>query len=135
MTFDEARAKLAHDIFADDGTFVQLRLGNDPGKEAISRLRLALRILWRELSAVGTIPRDVAFACGSIIHFADEAIQNTERSIIGRTEKCSASEMAILDLAQGAFDVLAGAAAQTVPRVDLGESGSERQKEEQKEER
>jgi hypothetical protein len=118
MTFDGAKKIILFDVFDEGGTFVRLRLGENPADESIKRLRLALRTVWRELSPVANVPRDIAFACGCILHFTQECFSNRKKAV---TDSERAFEIEILDIAQGAFDVLAGVNAETVPRPDLDE--------------
>ena len=127
MTIEEARQILVRDTSSEDGTYVRLRLGEDPGDQRVLALRRALRVLWRELSPSENLPRDIAFACGSILNFADECLHNRREQGSGGTGTYSPIEMKIFDIVQGAFDVLAGTQANTwiVPRPDLDEVGAE----------
>jgi hypothetical protein len=121
MTVDEAQRQLQFDIEDDHGTFLQLRLGQDPGPESILRLRLALRVLWKHWSSQPSLPYDVAYGAGVILHFQSEAIRNLRASGTAVRERLLTFE--IPDLVQGAFDLLAGSIAELwdVRRKDLGE--------------
>jgi len=121
VTADEAHRLLVFDTCEEEGTFFQLRLGNDPGNKRTAQLRLALRVLWRHWRAQDALPYDIAKAAGVILHFRDEACRNLRESNRGTREDLLSIELS--DLVQGAFDLLAGSVAETwtVRRKDLGE--------------
>lgn len=123
MTISEARQILLTDTLDPDGIFTQLRLGEVPSEEGINRLRIALRILWRELAAMDSVPRDIAFTCGLILHFKEECINNLRSSGNASGASLNSVERAVNELTQGAFDVLAGKDAEVVVRLDLGDAG------------
>jgi hypothetical protein len=125
MDFSEAKQILLHDVFDDDGTLTHLRLGADPGTDRIMRLRIALRGLWRELAPAEAVPRDIAYACGFVIAVEEQCLEAVRQSPHVPPSSKEEIELRIRDLAQGAFEVLAGAHADVwvVARPDLGESG------------
>ncbi|MEQ9586517.1 MAG: hypothetical protein RJS97_00855 [Parvibaculaceae bacterium] len=118
MTTDSAETMLVHDTQTEEGTYFLLRLGKDPGDGACMRLRNALRTIQARYSASSSVPRDVAFSCGVILHFAQECRRNLEDSgltnLVGNVD----------DIQQGAFDVLAGTVADewAVPRTGLDDA-------------
>lgn len=121
MNPDDAKAQLVFDTCQDKGTFTQLRLGNDPGPDSIKRLRIALRVLWRHWKSRHALPYEIAHSASIILHFRREATENLR---IARPQIWqSRIRFELDDLAQGAFDLLAGSAAEswTIGRTDLGE--------------
>ena len=121
MTADEARQVLRTATLENNGTFTQLRIGNSPGRARVSELRLALRILWRHLKAAEALPYELASSAAIIIHFIDEARSNLKAS--GQFMGPDLTEVDLIDLEMGAFELLSGADAETwiMPRADLGE--------------
>jgi hypothetical protein len=121
MTAEEAQRQLLFDTSEEQGAFLQLRLGNDPGTESMTRLRFVLRVLWNHYKSQGALPYDISFAAGMILRFQDEASRNVRAS--GRSVRDRLLSFELPDVVLGAFDLLAGPIAQewTVRRKDLGE--------------
>lgn len=120
MAPEQARAIIHSATWDDDGTFTVLRLGDDPGKERVHELRLALRVLWRKWKAENALPFDIAQAAAMMLHFRSEAEQNLRASGRGLRQGI---EEELRDVAQGAFELLSGrdAESDSVRRPDLGE--------------
>lgn len=118
MNPNEARRILHFETLDDQGAYVRLRLGEHPGTERIKKLRQALRVLWMSLKPNETIDRDIAYYCGIIIHFSEECARNLSK---GAGSADPQLQLWVDDLAQGAFDVLAGSSADSwaVARPDL----------------
>ena len=120
MTPESASTILRSAVFDDRGAFTALRLGEDPGAERIKCLRLALRVLWRHCKTTDVVPFDIAQPAAVILHFRRESESNL------RSSKCrlrAELNSDLNDLAQGAFELLCGRAAEdfVVRRPDLGE--------------
>jgi hypothetical protein len=120
MAPEQARSIIRAATWDDHGTFTVLRLGDDPGKERVHELRLALRVLWRKWKAESALPFDISQAAAMILHFRSEAEKNLRAS--GR-ELRHGIEKELGDVAQGAFELLSGrnAESDSVRRPDLGE--------------
>jgi hypothetical protein len=120
MTPEQARAIIRAATWDDDGTFTVLRLGQDPGKDRVHELRLALRVLWRSWKAEAALPFDIAQAAAVILHMRSEAEQNL-RASTRELRPGVVDELA--DIAYGAYELLLGSDAEmdAVPRPDLGE--------------
>lgn len=120
MAPEQARAIIHSATWDDHGTFTVLRLGDDPGKERIHELRLALWVLWRKWRLENALPFDIAQAAAVIMHFRSEAEQNLRA---GGREIRRGIEEELGDIAQGAFELLSGrdAESNSVRRPDLGE--------------
>ena len=118
MAPEQARAVIRAATWDDQGTFTVLRLGEDPGKDRVHELRMALRVLWRNWKAEAALPFDIAQAAATILHFRFEAEQNLRATVLRHG---IADELA--DLAQGAFELLCGhdGECDVVQRPDLGE--------------
>jgi hypothetical protein len=107
MSYAEATRILICAIAEDDGTFTLLRMGQDPGPNRIAELRQSLRLLARELADANEFPRDIAYACGVILHFEDEGISNL-RHFHGDESAKETVLNHLRNLSQDAFNVLAG---------------------------
>jgi|GEM_PF-5640949 len=121
MTPHEAKTVVRDAAYCDDGAWVLLRQGQDPGAGRILELRKALRVLWRELKEREGIPHEVGYATAAILQFANEAELNLRNAPNPVREVLLSNELP--DLIQGAFDLLSGPAAESwvVRRPDLGE--------------
>jgi hypothetical protein len=119
MSFSEAKQVLLNATFEPEGVFTHLRLGENPGSDKVLELRVALRQIWRSLAPANVVPRDIAFACGLILLFKAECLNNLQDAHSVSEEILHSLEEAVLDLAQGAFDVLAGSIAEATQRPDL----------------
>jgi hypothetical protein len=108
MNVDEARGVLEESVYNDDGTYTRLRLGQDPGEDQIQLLRQALRVLWKHYLSSDTLPRDIAFRCGVILHFQGECRSNIRESESIQENRKSPLEGQAAQIAVDAFDVLAG---------------------------
>jgi hypothetical protein len=120
MSPEEARAILCKGTRDDNGTFTTLRLGEDPGRERVHELRLALRVLWRYWKAHDALPFDIAQQAAVILHFQSAAEQNLAAR---RHASPSVTTSELWDLAQGTFELLSGRVAErdAVRRPDLDE--------------
>lgn len=120
MNPEQARDVLLAATWEDLGTFTLLRLGQDPGPGRMTELRVALRVLWRHWQNQEALPFDLAGAAAMILHFREECVRNLAEAGVVRDRLVS---FEIPDTAQGAFDLLSGAAANgwVVRRKDLGE--------------
>jgi|688.fasta_scaffold62457_2 hypothetical protein len=103
MEISDAEVILHNDTFLADGAYFRLRLGQNPGAEALRSLLIALRLIHRRYADELFIPRKIAFSCGIILHFAPECIQNLKAS--GSSQQLLDS---VINLEQAAFDILAG---------------------------
>ncbi len=120
MTPEEARAVVRAATWDDGGTFTVLRLGEDPGRERVHELRLALRVLWRHWKSHDALPFEIAQAAAMILHFRSECERNLRDN---RSTLRDGLPSELDDVAQGAFELLSGRDAErdTVRRPDLGE--------------
>jgi hypothetical protein len=89
----------------DDGTFVLLRLGQDPGEERIAEMLRALKALREELAGSEVVSREVAYVCACIMHFSGECLANMGQQPSPVRERLTDR---IVELRQAAFNVLAG---------------------------
>ena len=121
MDLDSALGIVRDAACKDDGTWVLLRLGQDPGADRILQLRTALRQLWRHLKDASGIPHPIGYAAGAILHFADEVRRNLAEANTALRPELLADE--VPDLVQCAFNLLAGPDADTwdAYRPDLGD--------------
>jgi hypothetical protein len=87
----------------DDGTFTLLRLGKSTPTHAIDNLRVSLRALFRLAEQGVPLSKEVIFACSKILYFKEECLNNS-----ASTEAFERVENMVNDLAQCAFEVLAG---------------------------
>ena len=62
MEFDEATALIFGEAHGDEGLAVTLRAGDDPGRQRVSQLLLALRIVFEGLRKQMQIDRALAYA-------------------------------------------------------------------------
>lgn len=120
LSYEEAVETVLSCIWSHKGTFMQLRLGNDPGETAISRLLSALRLLWHRYREKTSIPNPICHAAASILHFRDEAKSNLLES--GSEARYRLLE-SLAEIGMAAFNLLSGANADSneVCRTDLGE--------------
>jgi hypothetical protein len=105
MGIDRARQVLVRSVMDDDGTFVWLRLGRNPGAERIRELQNALQILRQSTIEMESMQREIVYACAVIIHFKEECDFNM------RDKSATSGQDLRVDLdalAQAAFLVLAG---------------------------
>jgi hypothetical protein len=121
MTLSEARKILLDATLNSNGTFTRLRLGENPGHDRIVELRIALRVIWRLLASSDSIPREIAFACGIILHFDKECHNNLRTTLDVSGDLLHSIDRSLYDLVQGAYDILSGSNAEVVQRPDLGE--------------
>lgn len=103
MNISEAEEILHDDTHENDGTYTLLRLGLDPGAEALHSLVSALRIIRQRYSDEQSIPHQVAFCCGIILHFDSECIRNLKAADAPQSLIDSVD-----DLNLAAFNALAG---------------------------
>jgi hypothetical protein len=108
MNASDAIQILVHAVLADDGTFTLLRMGQDPGEERFSELQRALRILAPELADATVFPRQIAFACGVMLHFKEECISNLQHFEGDHVGHRKTVVNYVGDLCQDAFNVLSG---------------------------
>ncbi len=102
MDISDAERLLLFDTQHEPGTYTRLRLGENPGSEAIDMLRRALELIGDKYAVDSVIPREIAYSCGVILHFATECQWSLKKS--GLSELIDA----VTVLKQGAFNVLAG---------------------------
>lgn len=120
MDADEALKIVRDAAFESQGTWVLLRLGQDPGAARTLELRTALRRCWQHLKEKSGIPHEIGYAAAAILHFHDEAKRNLNENKSNRRELLTEE---LPDTIQCAFDLLSGPYADTwvVPRPDLGD--------------
>ena len=120
MDADSALKVVRDAACEEDGTWVLLRLGEDPGAVRTLELRSALRQPWRHLKETSGIPHHIGYAAAAILHFADEAMRNLDGNKDIRPELINEE---LPDIVQCAFDLLSGPSADTwtVNRPDLGD--------------
>ena len=64
----------------DDGIYVKLRLGDDPGETDLMKLSQSLVALHDVFAEHNALPRELVQACAAIIYFRDECISNLNSS-------------------------------------------------------
>jgi hypothetical protein len=107
MFSSDAAQTLIHAVSDDAGTFTLLRLGDDPGEERYLELRQALRTLAREMADAAIIPREIAFACGVLLHFEEECLSSLQ-SRENSGPRTTIVAKYVRNLCQDAFNVLSG---------------------------
>jgi hypothetical protein len=103
MNCREAESVLLYDTLDNNGAYTLLRMGKNPGKESVERLKAALRIIYYKYAAEKNVPREIVYSCGVILHFANECNQSTKSSSLTKDILTVVS-----DIQLRAFDVLAG---------------------------
>lgn len=80
MTPDAARQILHDANWNDNGTFIVLRLGEDPGPDRIAELKQALHVLWLHWKDREGLPFDISGDATTMICFGREAEGNLASS-------------------------------------------------------
>ena len=103
MDISDAELILRDATINSDGTYTILRLGQDPGVEALHSLYSALHLIRRRYADDQYIPHQIAYYCGIILNFASECLQNLKA-------KGAAKHLfySVYDLEMAAFNTLAG---------------------------
>jgi hypothetical protein len=117
MTPEQARNVLQRDTWDDNGTFVLLRLGQDPGQDRIAQLRHALHVLWLEWKDHPALPYDLSESAAMILAMSDEARHNLRDSGDQIRPELITNDLQSLQLS--AFHLLSGPRAEQ----DLGRNG------------
>jgi hypothetical protein len=100
-----AREVLLNAVWEEAGTYILLRLGEDPGGARIVELRQALRALALHWRSQASIPFDIAHAAATIMHFENECRSNMQSL---QPERAAALASECQNLAQDAFNLLCG---------------------------
>jgi hypothetical protein len=117
MTPEQAQQILHSATWNDDGTFILLRLGEDPGKERLAQLRLALHVLWLYWKNHPALPFDISEDAAMILRMSLEAKQNLNEHAEKNRLKPVLRDLDRLDYS--AFCLLIGPRAEQ----DLGRNG------------
>ena len=80
MTADQSQHLLQSATWDDDGTFILLRLGEDPGKDRITQLRQALYVLWLHWKDQPSLPYELCQNAAMIVVMHAEATFNLKAS-------------------------------------------------------
>ena len=123
MTPEQARAVLRAATWEDQGTFTLLRLWQDPGKERVHELRLALRVLWRNFRVEAALPHEIARDAAFILLWQSDIEQYLQANPRELRREMKDIEYELADVALGAFELLSGPVPRSdmVRRRDLGE--------------
>jgi hypothetical protein len=76
ITPEEAQQILHAATWDDDGTFIQLRLGINPGRERITQLRRAIYVLWLYWKDQPALPFTISADAANIMRMRGEADSN-----------------------------------------------------------
>jgi len=120
LSYEEALEIVLKCGWNEEGAYIQLRLGQDPGAPAMLRLLSALRLLWHHYREKNAIPHPVCQVAAMILFFGNEAESNLRAS---SSELRSGVLEGLMDIRIGAYNLLSGANADpnVVCRPDLGE--------------
>jgi|tagenome__1003787_1003787.scaffolds.fasta_scaffold19604102_1 hypothetical protein len=81
MSPKDAQQILHSATWDDYGTFLLLRLGEDPGPDPIAQLRRAIFELWLNWKDKPALPFELVHDAASILNFAPEAIRNLRGNV------------------------------------------------------
>lgn len=104
LTLADAIELLLHAVWNEDGTYVLLRIGVDPGTERMHQLSAALTVLWFHYRNEDSIPTSLSHAAATILYSRHEAEGNTR-------ELREALRRELTEVSHRAYQVLAGAGA------------------------
>jgi hypothetical protein len=116
MTCEEATHLLRYE--AEEGAFMDARMGKDSGPERMAQLRIALMVLWRHYHTQPALPFSVASPAALIAFFWRDAVEAILKS--GANYRGSLVSRELPNLGIAAFELLSGPDA--APVMTPGES-------------
>ncbi len=117
MTPEDAQHVLHCATWDDDGTFIMLRLGIDPGRERIAHLRRAIFVLWLHWKDQTALPFAISENAAQIMRMRPEADYNLKRADCLREDLVEDLNR----LEYGAYCLLIGSRAE----ADVGRNGKQ----------
>jgi hypothetical protein len=115
MTPEEAQQILHAATWDDEGTFIQLRLGINPGRERIAQLRRAIRVLWMYWKDQPALPFTVSANAANIMRM--RGVADCNLSCNNQTNDNLTEDLNQLEY--GAYCLLIGANAE----AEIGRDG------------